>query len=262
MKRPTLVGILNVTPDSFAGGGHMGADAVAAAKALVRDGADILDIGAESTRPGATPITAEEEWVRLGPVLAAITEASWRAKVRISIDTRHAATAARVLALGVEIINDVGGLRDHAMIEALRDHAADIVVMHALSIPADPSVTLPADADVIGEVFAWKVEVTRRAEACGVAPERLIYDPGIGFGKTAAQSLALVLHAEELVASGGRWLFGHSRKSFLTLFTDVPATERDALTRAFSAPLAAANVPYLRVHDVAGHRAMFERLCT
>lgn len=261
MNRPTLMGILNVTPDSFSGGGQMGADAIAAAKALAQDGADIIDIGAESTRPGALPITPEEEWVRLAPVLEGIANAPWRAGVRLSVDTRHAPTAARALELGVEIINDVGGLRDAAMVELLGEHDGDIVVMHALSLPVDPALTLPPQADAVAEIMGWKSRVVAQALAFGIAPERLIYDPGIGFGKTPAQSLDLMLRADALVASGGRWLFGHSRKSFLTLFTDAPAAERDALTRAFSAQLAQQKIPYLRVHDIAGHRAMFEQLC-
>ncbi len=261
MKRPALMGILNVTPDSFSDGGRMGAAALAAAEALVRDGADILDIGAESTRPGAVAITAAEEWVRLSPVLTAIADASWRREVRVSVDTRHAETAARALAIGIEMINDVSGLVDPAMAELLGEHDCDVVVMHALGIPADPTITLPKDADVVAELLAWKVRASAQAEAQGIARERLIYDPGIGFGKTAVQSLALMLDAGRLVAGGGRWLYGHSRKSFLSLFAEVAPAERDALTRAFSAQLAAVDVPYLRVHDVAGHRAMFERLC-
>ena len=261
MKRPALIGIVNVTPDSFSGDGRMGAAAVAHAHALVLAGADILDIGAESTRPGALAMTDEQEWERLAPVLRGISEQSWRADVRISVDTRHALTASRALALGVDIINDVGGLKDHTMLEVLSGSMCDCAVMHELGLPADASVTLPEGTDMVAALLMWKEAVTDAAQRAGIVPERLIHDPGIGFGKTPAQSLELILGAGALVASGGRWLYGHSRKSFLKLFTDAPADARDELTRGFSVMLAAADVPYLRVHDVAGQRALFERLC-
>ncbi len=258
MNRPALIGILNITPDSFSGDGALAEAAVAHARALTEDGADILDLGAESTRPGATLLLPEEEWARLEPVLSAITRELWRDRVRLSVDTRHAQTAARALNLGVNIINDVSGLTDPAMLEALAEHECDIVVMHALSVPADPAITLPWDADVIAELLRWKETVTANAAAQGIGRHRLIYDPGIGFGKSAEQSLALIERAGELTASGGRWLYGHSRKSFMKLMTDAPPEARDELTQKFSRQLAEAGVDYLRVHDVAGHVRMFD----
>lgn len=261
MKRPALMGIVNVTPDSFSGDGRLALAAVEHARALCEAGADIIDFGAESTRPGATALTADEEWARLGPVLEGMIAHPWRARVRLSVDTRHAQTASRALGLGVEIINDVGGLSDPAMVELLAEHECDVVVMHALGVPADPARTIAEDEDVLEVVRLWKHEVTQFVVSRGIAPERLIYDPGIGFGKTATQSLALMLSAGKLVDTGGRWLFGHSRKSFLKLFTDEDAAARDGLTLAFSAQLAEAGVEYLRVHAVARHAALFGRLC-
>lgn len=260
--RPALMGILNVTPDSFSGDGSLGEQAIARAKMLADAGADILDIGAESTRPGATPLTHAEEWARLEPVIASISTANWRDRVRISIDTRHAATAAAALPMGVDIINDVGGLNDDAMCRALEEYECDVVVMHALSLPADPNFTWPADVDAVAEMLKWKAVVASRAKAHGIATHRLIYDPGIGFGKTAEQSLALIERASELKASGGRWLFGHSRKSFMKLFTDAPPEGRDALTIEYSLKLADAGVDYLRVHDIAGHVKRLAIACT
>jgi dihydropteroate synthase len=263
MKRPALVGILNVTPDSFSDGGMLGHKAFLHAQALAEAGADILDIGAESTRPGALPIAPDDEWARLEPVLASIHAQRWRQTVRLSIDTRHPETALRAIAhFGVDIINDVSGAADSAMLHALREHHCEIVLMHALSIPANPEMTLPADTDPIAAILAWKEAVLKRTDMHGVHAERIIFDPGIGFGKTKLQSLMLSLRAAELVASGGRWLFGHSRKSFLTLFTDAEAARRDDLTLAFSAQLAHAGVDYLRVHDVASHRRLLDDLCT
>lgn len=244
-----LMGILNVTPDSFSDGGAF-ADPVARLHALLEQGADIVDIGAESTRPGAVLLSPEEEWARLEPVLLRIP-----AGAVVSVDTRHAETARRALALGVSIINDVDGLRDEAMLAEMARQTCPVVVMHALSMPADPAVHLPEDGDVVAEILSWKATVTARAMAAGIAPARLIYDPGLGFGKTPEQSLALVERAGEMVASGGDWLYGHSRKSFLRLFTDASPADRDALTIAFSKKLADAGVQFLRVHDVAGHRA-------
>jgi dihydropteroate synthase len=260
MKRPAIMGILNVTPDSFSGDGQLGAAAVAAAERLVAEGVDVLDIGAESTRPNALALDADAEWARLQPVLTALAQQPWRGRVRISVDTRHAATAARALALGVDMINDVTGLADPAMLAVLQALACDVVVMHALTVPVDPAVTLPADCDVVQEILQWKAAITARASAAALDPSRLVYDPGIGFGKSARQSLALMLGASRLVGSGGRWLFGHSRKSFLKLFTDADAAQRDDLTLAWSAQLAGAGVHLLRVHAVRRHVELFKRL--
>lgn len=254
------MGILNVTPDSFSGDGQLGDAAVAAAERLVAEGAEMLDIGAESTRPNGLPLDGDAEWTRLAPVLSALSRQAWRGRVRLSVDTRHAHTAARALALGVDIVNDVTGLADPGMLEVLQAQACDVVVMHALTVPVDPSVTLPADCDVVHEILHWKAAVTTRAVAAGLDPARLVYDPGIGFGKTARQSLALTRGAAVLVGSGGRWLFGHSRKSFLRLFTQADAAQRDDLTLALSVQLADAGVHILRVHAVGRHVDLFELL--
>jgi dihydropteroate synthase len=260
MKRPAIMGILNVTPDSFSGDGQLGSAAVGAAERLVAEGADVLDIGAESTRPNALALDADTEWARLQPVLSALAQQAWRGRVRISVDTRHAASAARALALGVDLINDVSGLADPGMLALLRTQACEVVVMHALTVPVDPAVTLPADCDLVQEILRWKAAVTAKAMAAGLDPARLVYDPGLGFGKNARQSMALILGAAALVGSGGRWLFGHSRKSILKLFTDAAAAQRDDLTLAFSSQLAAAGVQMLRVHAVRRHVELFDRL--
>ncbi len=256
MNRPALMGIVNVTPDSFSGDGKLAGDAVLHAERLLNEGADILDLGGESTRPGATVLSAEEEWARLEPVLSGIIDQPWRMRVRLSVDTRHAETAERALGMGIDIINDVGGLREVAMLETLEAHNCDIVVMHALSIPADPSQVLPPDCDVVAEILRWKKEAITRAGDHGIAPERLIFDPGIGFGKSAVQSRALVEGAAQLRASGGRWLVGHSRKSFLGL-KEAGNDAKDAATLEISLKLAEAGVDYLRVHNIALHAKRF-----
>jgi dihydropteroate synthase len=165
------------------------------------------------------------------------------------------------LALGVDVINDVTGLADTAMLGVLREQTCDVVVMHALSVPVDPAQTLPADCDVLEEILRWKAAVAAAAVGAELDPARLVYDPGIGFGKTAGQSLTLMHGAAVLVGRGGRWLFGHSRKSFLKLFTQADAAQRDDLTLAFSALLADAGVHIVRAHAVGRHVRLFEQLC-
>ena len=262
MRRPALMGIVNITPDSFSGDGQLPAQAVQRALELVEQGADIIDFGAESTRPGASPLTADEEWSRLGPVLEWVSAKDIRTRARISIDSYHAPTVARALYSGIDIVNDVSGLDDTAMMDILSEVDCDVVVMHSLGVPADGAVTLPAECDVLAEVLTWKTAVTHKAAGRGVTKERLIYDPGIGFGKTAEQSLVLMNAAAQLKASGGRWLYGHSRKSFMKIVGAEEMPARDAMTLQFSAQLAEAKIDYLRVHDVLAHTAMFERLCT
>jgi dihydropteroate synthase len=254
------MGILNVTPDSFSGDGRFGSDAIVAADKLASSGAHILDVGAESTRPGAKAVHPDEEWSRLAPLLSVATARDWRARVRLSVDTRNAQTAARALDAGADIINDVSALTNPAYAHVLGKRSCDIVTMHALSIPANSAVTLASDCDVVQEILRWKIETARRAKEFGIAPERLIFDPGIGFGKTAAQSLRIIMNASALVSSGGRWLFGHSRKSFLRLFSDAAAPKRDDLTLAFSACLAQAGVFCIRVHDVNRHVQLLHQL--
>lgn len=256
MNRPKIVGILNVTPDSFSDGYARADAALKQFEALVTGGADIIDIGAESTRPGAVPLSAEEEWARLAPVLNGLRRRTQN--ILLSLDTRHPETAAQALDCGVSIINDVGGLRDARMRALLAQYGGDIIVMHALTLPADPTVCWPPDVDVAETLLAWKNETAARAQQNGIAPERLIFDPGIGFGKTSPQCWAILAQASALMQSGGRWLFGHSRKSFLKLVHDVSPAERDLLTLGCSAMLAAAGAHYLRVHDVAGHKAMLD----
>ena len=261
MNRPALMGIVNITPDSFSGDGQLHLQAAQHALQLVAQGADIIDFGAESTRPGAEPLTDEQEWARLGPTLAEALAKDIRTRARISIDTYHAQTASRALDMSIDIINDVSGLDDVAMMDILSEYDCDVVVMHSLGVPADATLTLPTDCDVVARILEWKIAVTQKAAGRGVAKERLGYDPGIGFGKTAEQSLALIEAAATLKASGGRWLYGHSRKSFMKHVGAVDMAARDAMTLEVSERLAEAGVDYLRVHDVAAHEAIFKRLC-
>lgn len=262
--RPALMGILNLTPDSFSADGVTdNAAALARFEALVNDGATIVDIGAESTRPGATALSDAEEWARLEPLLQALQAHPHRATVRLSLDSYHPTTMRQALALGVDIINDVTGLRDDAMLEVARATTADIVVMHALSVPVVAGETLPADTDMLTFLTAWKTEIGTRAAQVGIAADRLIFDPGLGFGKTANQNYAILAGMPQLLAGGGRWLIGHSRKSFLkpAVGADASIASRDDATLALSALLTQMGVHALRVHDVARHRALLDALC-
>ena len=262
MPHSALIGIVNITPDSFSDGGNAFApnDALAHCAKLVAEGADILDLGAESTRPGATPLTHAQEWERLEPVLSRIGEENWRSKVRISIDTRHAETASKALSLDADIINDVSGLSDTAMAEVLAKSECPIMVMHALTIPADKSVVLAEDVDVVAYIRNWAQETASRAEACGISKSRLIFDPGLGFGKNAVQSLRLLTSLSSYADAPENWLIGHSRKSLFNAIEEMDSKGRDSLTLCASSFLMAQNVGYLRVHNVARHATLRDAL--
>ncbi|MDE3016981.1 MAG: dihydropteroate synthase [Pseudomonadota bacterium] len=245
-----IVGILNVTPDSFSDGGAFFTPkaAIGAIAEMAEQGVDVIDIGAESTRPGATPITPEEEWRRLQPVLSALPHFG---AVRFSVDTRHAETARRALKAGAHWINDVEGFSDPAMLAAVGDSDCRMVVMHSLGVPADKNVVLPESADVTAELLEWAHTRMGYIENAGVARDRIIFDPGIGFGKTAAQSLAILRSIEKLKTLNVPIMVGHSRKSFLASFGG-----RDSATLVVSQYLAAQGTNFLRVHEVAAHRRM------
>lgn len=251
---PKLVGIINVTPDSFSDGGKY-TDAEAAitlAKQLMLDGAEILDIGAEATNPRATEISPEQEWIRLEPVLKAILDASNDMIIspKISIDTRHVWVAERALSLGVDWINDVSGLDDPAMCELLREKTCDVVVMHHLGIPVDRNRILSLDKNPVDQVLKWAEKKLDDLLKAGIARERVILDVGIGFGKNPAQCLQLIKHIHAFKKLDTRLLVGHSRKIFLGQFTPRPFEERDIETTVLSLFLASQSVDYLRVHHV------------
>ena len=253
MSATKLMGIVNITPDSFSDGGqYLAPDAaLSAIEKLIDEGADIIDIGAESTRPGAQPLSHEEEWKRLEPVLSKLSHFS---DVQFSLDTRHAQTAQKGLKLGMHWINDVSGFSDAKMVEAVRMSPCKLVVMHSLGIPADKAVVFPDSADVVGELLAFAQARFAALEAAGITRDRLIFDIGIGFGKTAVQSLKLLQDIDRFTSLGVPMLVGHSRKSFLAGL----AADRDEATLAVSQYLATKKVDYLRVHDVAAHRNMLK----
>src|SRR3990167_147814 len=251
---PQLVGIINVPPDSFSDGGtFFSADsAYQQARRLVDAGADIIDIGAESTAPNAKPLTPDTEWQRLQSVLDAIHSARehFIIQPKVSIDTYHAEVAEKALKFGVDWINDVTGLQDPAMRKVLAEANVDCVMMHHLSIPASRDHVIPPHQYAIKVVYAWAEKQLALLEQDGIARNRVILDPGIGFGKVPEHSLALIKHINVFSDLGARLLVGHSRKSFLSLFTNHPGYERDIETLAVSLFLSKQHVDYLRIHQV------------
>ncbi len=250
-RRPVIMGIVNVTPDSFSDGGLFNAREAALdqAKKLAAEGADIVDIGAESTRPGHTPVPADEEWARLEPLLAALVR---DAGVPVSIDTYKAVTARRALSVGVAIVNDVWGLqRDPDMAPAIAEAGAGVVVMHNRA-EADPEIDIVADMQ---RFFERSLEIARRA---GVSAAHIALDPGIGFGKSRQQNYAALKATPELLKLGFPLLIGVSRKSIFKGLPDGRIEGRIIGTIAANMLAAAAGAQIFRVHDVAEHRAAFE----
>ncbi len=251
---PQWVGIVNLTPDSFSGDGILDNELSTwhHIQHLVHTGAEVLDFGAEATGPNATPLHPDEEWKRLSPVLIKTLAEKTNLFIppKISVDTRHAIVAEKALALGVDWINDVSGLDNPAMRRLISTNQCDIVFMHHLGIPANKTHHLPLNQDPTHLVFQWAEQRIAELEKAGIAHSRLIFDPGIGYGKTAEQSLEIIKNIRLFHKLGIRLLVGHSRKSFLTQFTTQPAIKRDLETMLISQYLANQSVDYLRVHDV------------
>lgn len=250
----SLVGIVNITPDSFSDGGDFlePENAQEQIVRLVNAGAEVIDLGAESTAPTAKPLDAEMEWQRLEPVLSAVqkSRSSWLLSPKISVDTRHSLVAEKALRYGADWINDVSGLDDPAMRDILSGSNADCVVMHHMSIPERRDHVLPRHEDPVKAVYEWGVKRLHELEKQGISRDRIIFDPGIGFGKMAEQSLLILKNVRVFASLGVRILVGHSRKTFLSLLTGMPFADRDIETMAMSLFLAHHAVDYIRVHNV------------
>ena len=244
--RTLLMGILNVTPDSFSDGGrHAGVEAaVAHARAMVADGADIIDVGGESTRPGATEVGADEELARITPVIPAVAAA---ASVPISIDTYKAAVAERALSLGATIVNDVWGLqREPEIARVAAAHGAAVMIMHNRA-------TVDASLDIVDEVRRFFLRSLVIAEKAGIADDRIVLDPGIGFGKTLAQNVELIARLPAIRALGLPVLVGASRKSLIGKLLDQPVGDRLYGTLATHILAVAGGADIVRIHDVRAH---------
>lgn len=247
---PLWMGILNVTPDSFSDGGELAQNETLAQRirTWIQEGVQVLDLGAESTRPGAVAVTPDEEWRRLEPALQLLKDSRFF-RPWVSVDTRHATTAVRALEAGADIINDVSGLSDPALIEVLQKSDCQYVLMHSLSVPADPKLVLPQAEDPVWAVKAWALEKIEILVRAGIPERRIIFDPGVGFGKTPLQSLEILQRIEEFFDLPVRILVGHSRKSFINLWGSSVAKNRDPETLAVSLNLAGRGVDILRVHQ-------------
>jgi dihydropteroate synthase len=246
-----VVGIVNVTPDSFSDGGRHAAPEAAArfALGLAAQGADALDVGGESTRPGSSGVAAAEELARVVPTVAAIRAAG--CALPVSVDTRKAEVAEAALRAGATLVNDVSGAtHDPAMLDTAARHDAGVVLVHSRGEPRTMQDD-PRYGDVLAEVTEWLVARAEAAAAAGVPRARIWIDPGIGFGKTAAHNETLLLGLERLVATGWPVLLGASRKAFLGAITGKPPRERVAASLACAARAAAAGCGAVRVHDVA-----------
>ncbi len=247
---PLVMGVVNVTPDSFSDGGrfHAAQDAIAHGLRLLDEGADWLDVGGESTRPGAAPVEASVEQARVIPVIRGLARA--RSDARISVDTRRASVAAAAIAAGARMVNDVSALEDPRMGALVAAAEVDVVLMHMRGTPA----TMQHDTrygDVVGEVAGWLAGRVELALAAGVARRRVILDPGIGFGKAWAHNPRLIRAVPRFAELGHRVLIGASRKRFIGEMLGVEEPSRRVFGSVGAAlAAAAAGASILRVHDV------------
>lgn len=247
-SRTLVMGIINLTDDSFSGDG-LGASvdrAVEQAEQFIAQGADILDVGAESTRPGSEPVEEEQELERVLPVIAGIRRAC---SIPISVDTSKPAVAREALRAGADIINDVYGLRAPGMIQEAADSGAAVVIMHMLGTPRDMQRD-PQYTDVVGEIRDFLAARIEAAVAGGVPRARIIVDPGFGFGKTVQHNLEILRRLREFRVLGRPVLIGTSRKSTIGAVLDLPVDQRVFGTAATCALAINNGADILRVHDV------------
>jgi 2-amino-4-hydroxy-6-hydroxymethyldihydropteridine diphosphokinase / dihydropteroate synthase len=259
--QPALMGILNVTPDSFSDSQkNLRVEQVAETLTLW-DAVPLayIDVGAESTRPGSQGVTVSEECARLTPVLDLLKDRyrNRRLRPKISVDTRNSATAALAIEKGCNIINDVTGLRDPAMIEVLQGSLVDVVLMHSLSVPPNADDVLSDDSHPMDQLLRWFEVRIEELEKKGISSSRVILDPGFGFGKHSLQSLRILKSIDALRKFSLPVMVAHSRKSFMSDFTAASPADRDAETLGVSLGLLGRSVEILRVHDpVLHHRAI------
>ncbi len=250
---PFFMGVVNATPDSFSDGGRfLDVDAaVAQAQKLVADGADLVDLGGESTRPGAAPVPEAEEIRRVVPVIERL--AARRFPVPISVDTSKPGVARAALEAGAAMVNDVQGLRDPELAAVVAQAKVPVVLMHMRGTPADMQ-TRARYRDVVAEVMAELCEAVDRAAAAGIPAERTVLDPGLGFAKTADHNLTILKRLGELRQLGRPILVGPSLKSFIGKVTGATLEDRLPGTLAAITAAVLAGAEFLRVHDVAAAR--------
>lgn len=247
LGRPLIMGIVNVTPDSFSDGAeHFGADAaIAHAKTLISEGADLIDIGGESTRPGAQEVSAADELARILPVIEGLRGAG----IPLSIDTFKPQVMREVLDAGADMINDIYGFRQEGALEAVASSRCGLCVMHMQGEPKTMQQA-PAYTDILAEVRAFLQERVRAIQAAGIAPQRIVLDPGFGFGKTPQQNFLMLRRLADLRIDAYPWLLGMSRKSMLGHVTGKTPGNRVAASVAAALAGVARGAHILRVHDV------------
>ena len=243
-----VMGIVNTTLDSFSGDGLGGDEEAAIARGMMQfeQGADFVDVGGESTRPGADPVPARLEMARTIGVVEVLARAR---PGRVSIDTMKSEVAKSALLAGATIVNDVSGLRDPEMIDVVAEHGASAVIMHMLGEPRTMQVR-PKYKDVVQDIIAYLGDRVAAAEAGGVEPRRIMVDPGIGFGKTLEHNLEILARLDEFKALGKPVVIGVSRKSFIGKITEAPAEERIGGSVAAALVAARNGASIVRVHDV------------
>ena len=248
--RGRVMGILNVTPDSFSDGGRFFEvdDALRQARTLVDAGADFIDVGGESTRPGAEPVEPAVELDRVLPVIRALS-ASFPS-VLLSVDTRRAEVARAALRAGAQLVNDISGLQDPDMASVVADAGCGLIVMHLRGEPRTMQSVDLSSPDIVVEVLRHLASVLDRAAAAGVSPEAIAIDPGIGFGKTVDQNAQILARLDELAVLRRPIVIGLSRKSFLGALTERGTDSREHATTAAHALALARGAHVLRTHDV------------
>ena len=258
---PLWMGIVNVTPDSFSDGGtNFDLDAMERnVKRMIECGVNIIDLGAESTRPNAKPLSHEEEWNRLKEPLQVVKNLIGNQLLRpkLSIDTYHAETAERALAIGIDMINDVSGLETKSMIRLAKESNVQFIAMHSVTVPVKPDANIPQSSNSVEFIKDWIVRQQQRWETAGLNLDKIVVDPGIGFGKSSLQSLDLMRSIRELRQLGQQVLVGHSRKRFMRSFTNFPSADLDYETIGASLNLCEQGVDLLRVHNVESHKRAY-----
>ncbi len=251
LRRPRIMGILNITPDSFSDGGHLyrrGVDlgqVTEAAIAMIEAGADLLDIGGESTRPGADPVSDDEECRRVMPALERLLDLD----VIVSVDTRKPHVARMAIQAGVHLVNDVTGMTNPEMLEAVADSKVAICIMHMQGEPGTMQVD-PRYDDVVSEVRGFLARQSERCLGAGIGPDRLVLDPGFGFGKNIDHNLALLRGLQEVRVHGLPLLVGLSRKRMIGSITDRAVADREIGSVVAAMLAAQRGADILRVHDV------------
>jgi len=256
-KMPRIMGILNVTPDSFSDGGSFSSQEAARAQVgrMLDAGVDIIDVGGESTRPFAEPVSEQEELNRVIPAIEIIRTLT---DIPVSIDTSKAEVARQALAAGATMVNDISALRnDPAMAEVVAGYDGPVIIMHMQGTPGDMQVD-PRYENVVEEICAFFTERIAWMQEQGIDRQRIILDPGIGFGKTLDHNLAILGNIHTFKQLGYPVLIGHSRKSFLDKLLGLPVDKRDCPTAVISALCATRGADILRVHDVALSRQAVE----